>query len=233
MPTSVFPSPGGGNMLGERVLVFVVAGNRLLREALAKLLGKKTDLEVRAVLSSLPDDVPPNFDSTTDVLILDSAMARLPECAIISDITEKWPSIRILLIDMEDDPEAFLNCVRAGASGYLLKDASASGVVSAVRAVALGQAVCPPHFCMTLFKTVAQQRGLLPSVNIKVHLGLTRRQQQLVPLIGQGLTNKEIASQLNISEQTVKNHVHRMLRRVGANDRLAVVDMARQYSATH
>lgn len=219
-------------MLGGRIVVFVVAGNRLLREALAKLLGKKPDIEVRSVLSSLPDDAP-NLDSTTDVLILDSATARLPDCAIISDITEKWPSVRILLIDMEDNPEAFLNCVRAGSSGYLLKDASASGVVSAVRAVALGQAVCPPHFCMALFKAVAQQRGLLPSMHIKVHLGLTRRQQQLVPLIEQGLTNKEIASHLNISEQTVKNHVHRMLRRVGANDRLAVVDMARQHSAPH
>jgi len=58
-------------------------------------------------------------------------------------------------------------------------------------------------------------------------LGLTRRQQQLVPLIAQGLTNKEIASHLNLSEQTVKNHIHRMLRRVGASDRLQVIDLTR------
>lgn len=220
-------------MSREKILVFVVAGNRLLREALAKLLGKRPDLDVRAVLPCLPDDASSNLDSDTEVLILDAATAHLPDCALIASIAEKRPEIRILLIDMEDDQEAFLNCVRAGVTGYLLKDASASGVVSAVRAVAQGQAVCPPEFCMTLFKAVAQQRGLLPSVHLKVHLGLTRRQQQLVPLIERGLTNKEIASHLNISEQTVKNHVHRMLRRVGANDRLAVVDMVRQYPVPH
>jgi len=64
-------------------------------------------------------------------------------------------------------------------------------------------------------------------MRVKSHLGLTRRQQQLVPLIAQGLTNKEIALQLNLSEQTVKNHVHRMLQKVGAEDRLSVVEMVR------
>jgi DNA-binding NarL/FixJ family response regulator len=64
----------------------------------------------------------------------------------------------------------------------------------------------------------------MPSARIKLELGLTRRQQQLVPLIAQGLTNKEIASHLKISEFTVKNHVHDIMRRVGANDRLEVID---------
>jgi DNA-binding NarL/FixJ family response regulator len=80
---------------------------------------------------------------------------------------------------------------------------------------------------MPLFQTVARQWTSVPSSRIKLELGLTRRQQQLVPLIAQGLTNKEIASHLNLSEQTVKNHIHRMLRRVGASDRLQVIDLTR------
>jgi DNA-binding NarL/FixJ family response regulator len=64
-------------------------------------------------------------------------------------------------------------------------------------------------------------------MRVKSQLGLTRRQQQLVPLLAQGLTNKEIALQLNLSEQTVKNHVHRMLQKVGADDRLSVVEMVK------
>jgi DNA-binding NarL/FixJ family response regulator len=179
-------------MPDKKISVSLVAGNRLLREVLARLLGKKQDFE----------------------------------------IVERYQDVRILLIDMEDDSEAFLKCVRAGAVGYLLKDASAADVISAVRAVAQGQAVCPPQLCMTLFKTVAQHGTLFPSVRIKVKLGLTRRQQQLVPLIERGFTNKEIATHLNISEQTVKNHIHRMLRRVGASDRLAVVDLTRRFACT-
>ena len=69
----------------------------------------------------------------------------------------------------------------------------------------------------------------VPSFHVKVSLGLTNREQQLVLLIGRGMTNKEIASQLCLAEQTVRNHVHRMLRKVGANDRLAVVEMCRMH----
>jgi DNA-binding NarL/FixJ family response regulator len=219
-------------MPDKKISVSLVAGNRLLREVLARLLGKKQDFEVRAVSPSLPDVITTIFDSGAEVLILDSVTAHLSDCALIYEIVERYQDVRILLIDMEDDSEAFLKCVRAGAVGYLLKDASAADVISAVRVVAQGQAVCPPQLCMTLFKTVAQHGALFPSVQIKVKLGLTRRQQQLVPLIERGFTNKEIASHLNISEQTVKNHIHRMLRRVGANDRLAVVDLTRRFACT-
>jgi DNA-binding NarL/FixJ family response regulator len=78
-----------------------------------------------------------------------------------------------------------------------------------------------------LFDYVCQQSRLLPNFRVKQQLGLTRREQQLVEMIGRGLTNKEIAQQLNVAEQTIKNHVHRMIRKVGVNDRLAVVDLCR------
>jgi two-component system NarL family response regulator len=149
----------------------------------------------------------------------------------VSDILVQFPDIKVVLIDMDDDPEIFLDCVRAGAVGYFLEDASAAEVVSGVLAVANGRAVCPPQLSLTLFRAFSRQWTALPNARIKLELGLTRRQQQLVPLIAQGLTNKEIASQLNLSEGTVKNHVHEILRRVGASDRLQVVDMTRLWGA--
>jgi len=163
----------------------------------------------------------------TDVLVLDSVTVQLSDYALIPEIAKHAPNVKVLLIDMDDDPEVFLECVRAGAVGYLLKDASSADVISAVRSVAQGQAICPSQLSMPLFQTVARQWTSVPSSRIKLELGLTRRQQQLVPLIAQGLTNKEIASHLNLSEQTVKNHIHRMLRRVGASDRLQVIDLTR------
>ena len=100
-------------------------------------------------------------------------------------------------------------------------------VVAAIRAVIQDEAVCPPRLCLSLFKYVAGMRTNLPNVRVKVQLGLTRRQQQLVPLVAQGLTNKEIALQLNLSEQTIKNHIHRMLQRLGVEDRLSAVEIVR------
>ena len=132
---------------------------------------------------------------------------------------------------MDPDPEIFLECVRAGALGYILKDASAAEIVSGVHAVARGQAICPPQLCIHLFRAFSRQWTALPSARIKLEFGLTRRQQQIVPLVSQGLTNKEIASHLNISEKTVKNHLHGIMQRTGVNDRLQVADWTRTWSS--
>jgi two-component system, NarL family, nitrate/nitrite response regulator NarL len=211
----------------KTISVFLVAGNRLLREALARLLSKNGDFDVCGVSPFAPAVTSSIVELDTDVLVLDAISAQVSDYGLIAEIAAQSPKIKIALIDMDEDPDTFLKCVRAGAVGYLLRDASAADVIAGVRTVARGEAVCPPQLCMPLFRTVARQWTSLPNAHIKIQFGLTRRQQQLVPLIAQGFTNKEIATHLNISEQTVKNHIHRMLRRVGATDRLQVIDMTR------
>jgi DNA-binding NarL/FixJ family response regulator len=211
--------------------VFLVAGNRLLRETLAKLLNKGGHLGICGVSPYVPEISSTIDSSGADVLVLDSVTARLSDCAFVSEILNQIPKIKVVLIDMDNDPDVFLECIRAGAVGYLLEDASAAEVVSGIQAVAQGRAICPPEFCMHLFRAFSRQWTAIPSARIRLELGLTRRQQQLVPLIAQGLTNKEIASHLNLSEQTVKNHIHGILQRVGANDRLQVADLTRSWGA--
>jgi DNA-binding NarL/FixJ family response regulator len=203
----------------------LVAGNRLLREALARLLNRRGDFDVCGVSACVTDTTSSIVASGAEVLILDSVTARLSDCAFVSQIVSQVPSMKVVLIDMDNDREIFLECVRAGAVGYILKDASAAEVVSGVQAVAQGQAVCPPQLCVHLFRAFSRQWTTVPSARIKIEFGLTRRQQQIVPLIAQGLTNKEIASHLTLSEQTVKNHIHGIMRRVGAIDRLQVIDL--------
>ena len=212
-------------MQNNKPSVFLVAGNRLLREALAKLLNRRGDFDVCGVSPCVPDTITSLDASGADVLILDSVTAKLSDCAFISKIVAQVPVMKVVLIDMDDNREVFLECVRAGAMGYVLKEASAAEVVSAVQAVAQGQAVCPSHLCVHLFRAFSRQWTAVPSARIKIEFGLTRRQQQIVPLIAQGLTNKEIASHLHLSEQTIKNHVHGLMRRVGADDRLQVIDL--------
>jgi two-component system NarL family response regulator len=131
---------------------------------------------------------------------------------------------------MDEDQAHFLTAVRRGVLGYVLRDASAIDVVAAIRAVAIGEAVCPPRFARVLFDCVASQSAELPNSRARAQLGLTRREQQLIPLIGRGLTNKEIAGELSLSEQTVKNHIHRILRKVGVDDRLSVFEACQMHA---
>jgi DNA-binding NarL/FixJ family response regulator len=212
----------------ETVQVFILAENRLLREALTRILNKKSELRVVGASAFTPEIVQQIAHLAPDVLLSDSAAVALSELKLISEVRAAIPGLRVVMIGMESDPETFLRGVREGIVGYVLKDASAAEVASAVRAVAGGEAVCPPSLCRDLFEQVARQTpATAAGFVIRHNLGLTRREQQLVHLISRGLTNKEIAAELNLSEQTVKNHIHRMLRKLGASDRLSAVELCR------
>jgi DNA-binding NarL/FixJ family response regulator len=203
-----------------------------MRETLAKLLIKRGDFDVCGVSPFVPDISRSIGASAADVLILDSVTACLSDGALMLETFSQDPDIKIVLIDMDNDPEVFLDSVRAGVVGYFLKDASAAEVISGIQAVVNGWAICPPQLSLTLFRAFSRQRAAVQNSRTKLELGLTRRQQQLIPLIAQGLTNKQIAAQLNLSEGTIKNHIHGILRKVGASDRLQVIDMTRLYSAS-
>jgi DNA-binding NarL/FixJ family response regulator len=213
--------------VGSSINIFLLAQNRLLLEALTRILRKRAEFEVFHAASYTPETVKVITGSGCEVLVIDSSVTEVYGFQLIQDAMEAVPGLKVLTIGMEEDEEIFLRAITSGVAGFVLKDASAMDVVTAIRTITRDEAVCPPRLCLSLFRYVASTRASLPNVRVKSQLGLTRRQQQLVPLLAQGLTNKEIALQLNLSEQTVKNHVHRMLQKVGADDRLSVVEMVK------
>ncbi len=223
----------GQTALGEaatrpRACVFLVAQSCLLRESLSRLLHSRIYFSVVGSSGYTQETLQGIVSSGCDLVVLDSGTAAISELRFIRDAVELVPGLRVVLIGMEDDEALFLSAVRAGAVGYVLNDASALDVVNALRAVAEGEAVCPPRLCLALFKYVSHEASCWPTLRVRMRLGLTRRQQQIVHLIAEGLTNKEIASRLFLSEQTVKNHIHRMLQRLEADDRLEVVQRVRE-----
>jgi DNA-binding NarL/FixJ family response regulator len=215
-----------------KIGVFVLAGNRLFRESLARILRSKNDICVIGAAPCNLEGLEQIGGSNCDVLLVDPTNGDRSDLLFVHEVARTSPKVKLVLIDMTDDSATFLKAVEAGAAGYILQNASALDIVAAVRAVHQGEAVCPPQLCLSLFKFVASRRKSLPGLRPKSQTGLTRREQQLIPLIAQGFTNKEIASHLHLSEQTVKNHIHRILQRMGAPDRLAVVEMVREQSLT-
>ncbi len=213
--------------MSSAIDIFLLAQNRLLLEALTRILRKRVEFEVVHAASYTSETLSMITGSGCEVLVADSSVTAIFGFQLIHDAVDAVPGLKVLMIGMDEDEAEFLKAVTAGAAGFVLKDASALDVVSAIRAITRDEAVCPPRLCLSLFRYIASSRTGLPNVRVKSQLGLSRRQQQLVPLLAQGLTNKEIASQLHLSEQTVKNHVHRMLQKVGADDRLSVVEMVR------
>jgi len=244
-------SGSGASPTSAKPRVFVAAENRLLREALSRMLTKNGDIEVitseavgpfpKAAQHAAQDslqraDLPPSSGPGTSVLaaihdteiLLLSSKGNLDwDLAEIRKIRSATPEALILLIDVSSDETNFLQCIRAGVRGYLPRDASAEDVVEAVKSIHGGKAVCPGTLCAALFRYIEHEATSFPSASVHQRLGLTRREQQLIPLVAEGLTNKEIANRFCLSEQTVKNHLYRIKQKVGADDRLGIVQVCR------
>jgi DNA-binding NarL/FixJ family response regulator len=221
------PRPDAAVGAAPKLSVFVAADNRLLREALAHMLVKKGSVEVTSLDSVVPLEAEHVAQTSANVLLLTSRGALNDDLQMIQQVRATAPSVRILLLGMARSEAEFLQCVRAGISGYLLHDASSEEVLEGVRAVHAGEAVCPGALCAALFRYFESEAAALPCASARRRLGLTRREQQLVPLIAKGLTNKEIANHFSLSEQTVKNHLYRMKHKVGAEDRLDIAQLYR------
>lgn len=209
-----------------RAAVYLLAQNRLLREALSRILANKNDIVLVGSSSLSGASVKGIVAAAPHVLVTDSFAAGSGQMDLVHEVQRQVSGVKLIAIGMDFDHQHFLEAIREGVMGYLATDASALEVIAAVRTVAGGGAVCSSTFCAFLFR-LAKQQHQMPSFRVRERLGLTCREQQLVGLVARGLTNKEIAAHLSLAENTVRNHIHRMLRKIGVGHRLAVVDACR------
>jgi DNA-binding NarL/FixJ family response regulator len=206
--------------------LFLVIENRMLREAMTALLQRQPDFCVVDSIHYSLSAYRVIASSQFDILLADQASTSAFPSNFIGDVLSLSLGRRAILFGMENDPEVFLQAVRSGTSGYLLGEASAEDAIAAVRRVVAGEAVSPPCLCHYLFQFVARttrEGSMILNQRLCHRLGLTARQQQLIALLARGFTNKEIAESMRLSEFTVKNHVHRIMRRLNAQSRYAAV----------
>lgn len=204
-----------------KISVLILSGNRILRESIARVLRNKRDFEV---LDGEPPGSSPcasHFHAAPDIWVSDSLECFIDKLQHPFERKDGQPAGRVL-VAMQDDAKQFLKAVSYGVLGYVLQEASATDVVAAIRGVARREAVCPARLARVLFDYVASHRNSAHSMRVRKQYRLTRREQQLIPLVGRGLTNKEIGAELNVSEQTVKSHIHRILRKMDVEDRFAI-----------
>ncbi|SRR6266478_4055508 len=209
--------------------VYVVAENRLLRETLVRLFRKRSDICIVGNTCCSDSAIEDIAAAKSELLLLDCFNANHGSDDWLADLHESVAGIKIVLFGMDDDPRVFLSAVRRGIAGYVLKNASAAELLDAVRAVADGEAYCPQKFCKVLFQQVASKIDLMATADTTkgAKLELTQRQRQLMSLVAKGLSNKEIAANLNLSEFTVKNHIYRVMRQVDAQNRYEAASLIR------
>jgi two-component system response regulator DegU len=209
--------------------VFLIAENRLLRETLARLLQKRAGISVTGVSRDAGSAWEDIAASRCEIVLTDCTTSER-NTSLVSELVEHLPQIKIVLFGMDEDPDVFLKFALLGVSGYVLKDASAAEIISAVRGVAQGEAACPPKLCLTLIHHLSREHRRTTKISNEqssARRSLTYRQLELMDLVARGMSNKQIAANLNLSEFTVKNHMRRIMKQVDADDRHQAVDLIR------
>jgi len=213
------------------IRVLLLFKNRLLREALNRLCRKQEDLLLVKAMEYSDSVTSCLLDPQYEVLVLDFFDRRF--LTSLSALRHQQSNgFKPILIDMQDDAQEFLAAVRAGVLGYLLKNASGSEVIAAIGAIHKHEVVCPSHLCAYLFQQYARGSCAAEVQTAQPSRELTLRQRQLMNLVAKGLTNKEIAAQLNLSEFTVRNHIHRILKQVEVSSRQEAVRVVRAQGLT-
>ncbi|MES5819526.1 response regulator transcription factor [Streptomyces sp. RG80] len=206
-------------MTSSPIRVLIADDQQMVRQGFTVLLNTQPDIDVVGQAVDGLDAVAQVAELAPDVVLMDIRMPELGGIEATRRITEATPEIRVLVLTTFDLDEYVYEALRAGASGFLLKDASADQLAEAVRVVAAGDALLAPGITRRLI-TEFSRLGDRPRGRLKERVGdLTERETEVLALIAAGLSNAEIAERLVVAEQTVKTHVGRILVKLGLRDR--------------
>jgi DNA-binding NarL/FixJ family response regulator len=205
--------------------VFLIEDNRLLRDGLTAMLGAQ-GLKVIATARSGGGALRQVARLKPQLVLLDSALADRDSLRLVEAVKKVSPAIKVIVMHLLPAHEDVVAFVRAGVSGFIMKDASVAEFVGTIRSVADGASVLPPLMTGTLFSHVAAQAVTRGKRRLKAAMRMTTREREVTALIAEGLGNKEIAGRLSIAAHTVKSHVHNILEKLALHTRLEVAAYA-------
>ncbi|MFF7602450.1 response regulator [Streptomyces mirabilis] len=209
------------------IRVFLLDDHEVVRRGLTDLLDAEPDISVVGDAGSAEHALVRGPALRPDVAVLD---VRLPDgdgISVCRELRSQMPGLACLMLTSFDDEEALLDAIMAGASGYVLKQIKGSDLVSAVRTVASGQSMLDPTTTARLMRSLRADPTEAPALAPEL-AALSPRERDILALIGDGLTNREIGKKLYLSEKTVKNHISRLLAKLGVQRRVQAAVLASQ-----
>jgi DNA-binding NarL/FixJ family response regulator len=221
-------SAGSHRVPAEPIRTLIVDDHALFRRGLEMVLASEPDIELAGEASDGEEAVSKAGESLPDVILMDIRMPRSSGIEACRALKEVVPSAKIVMLTISDEEEDLFEAIRAGASGYLLKDIPLDEVADTVRAVNGGQSLINPSMAgklLTEFAALARRDEQEPPQQVPAPR-LTDREIQVLRLVARGMNNRDIAKELFISENTVKNHVRNILEKLQIHSRMEAVMVA-------
>lgn len=206
----------------KRIKILLIEDNRILRDGIKALINAQSDLTVVTATGSSRDTLLQVRTAKPQVVLIDLGLWNANSLRTVETLSKKFPGTQVIGMGLIPSQRDIIEFVEAGAAGFILKDASIEDVLATIRSVAGGTRVLPPPLAGSLFTHVVEQalkkgKGALPAA-----VRMTKREREVIGLIADGMSNKEIAQRLNLSTYTVKSHVHNILEKMALHSRLQI-----------
>ncbi len=214
----------------KKIQILLIEDNRLLRDGIAAMLKKQPDMNVVATVGNGENVMNTMERYKPDILLLDLGLRNQNSLQVVKSSKEHFPETKIIVMDLIPLQADVFEFVQAGVSGFILKDANVAEFFKTIRSVYKGAQILPAHLTGSLFSQIVEhavngskQSAIVESVR------MTKRERQVIELISDGSTNKEIAQKLHLSTYTVKSHVHNILEKLTLNTRVQIAKHAYLY----
>jgi two-component system nitrate/nitrite response regulator NarL len=204
------------------ITLVLIDDNRLLREGLASLIHDKAGFTVLVASADVNEALAVVRSARPAVVLVDFSLEEHDSLALTATIHAESPPAKVVIMGLLPTQEDVAAFVRAGASGFIMKDATFDEFFRTLRAVAAGEEILPPALTTTLFAQIARNAGSEKKARLLDSVRLTARERETIDLLSEGLSNKEIADRMHIAIHTVKSHVHNVLEKLALRSRLEV-----------
>lgn len=207
----------------DKIQILLIEDNRLLRDGIALMLKKQDDMHVSATVGNGENIIQLIGKLKPSIILLDLGLRNQNSLQVVKLARQNYPTVKIIVMDLIPLQADVFEFVQAGVSGFILKDAGIADFYKTIRSVHQGSKVLPPHLTGSLFSQIVEHAiiGSKPEV-IEEAVRMTKRERQVIELIAEGATNKEIAQKLHLSTYTVKSHVHNILEKLALNTRVQI-----------
>lgn len=220
------PRTGGTSARGEResrqIALVLIDDNRLLREGIVAMVHTQPGFKVLAASADAAEALQKVREAKPDIVLIDFGLEDHDSLSLTATVHVEVPEAKVIVMGLQPLQEDIANYVRAGASGFIMKDASFEELFTTIRAVADGAHVLPTQLTNSLFSQIVRNAGAKNKARVVEAVRLTSRERQVIDLLGEGLSNKEISGRLHIAVHTVKSHVHNVLEKLALHSRLEV-----------
>jgi DNA-binding NarL/FixJ family response regulator len=208
----------------KKIRILVIEDNRVLRDGLTIMLDGQADMHVVSTIGSGNNVLIKANQAKPHVILLDVGLKSLNELSVVALVRKHLPEAKVIGMGFVPSQSDIVEFVSAGASGFILKDATVKEFLASIRSVARGEKVLPPSLTDSLFSHVvslALNNNKGKNINA---VRMTKREREIIVLIADGLSNKEIAQRLNIATHTVKSHVHNIMEKLALHSRLQIAN---------